>query len=89
MLKSLLYSALLLAVSFNVAAKDWTGSIFPAFNLQNQKGEWVNNQVFKDQWVAYYFYPRDHTKGCSIEAANFAESYKKLKAKRTQNLENL
>lgn len=66
---------------FNTSAlaKNWAGSLFPDYKLQNQRGEWVTNASFKDSWVAYYFYPKNHTPGCSVEAAKFAENYNTLR----------
>ncbi len=71
---------LVLAFSTNLYAQDWTGKSFPKFELANQHGETINNDSFKGEWVVYYFYPKDDTPGCSIEAENFAKNHEALKA---------
>jgi peroxiredoxin Q/BCP len=47
------------------------GSKAPDFTLQSQEGKTVNLHDFRGQWVVLYFYPKDMTKGCTIEAHNF------------------
>jgi peroxiredoxin Q/BCP len=39
---------------------------------------------FSDQWVVLYFYPKDDTPGCTVEAKDFTEfnqQFNQLKAK--------
>lgn len=38
----------------------------------NQDGEEVSLDDFKGKWVVLYFYPKDNTPGCSIEAQDFS-----------------
>jgi peroxiredoxin Q/BCP len=71
---------ILMVVSMALQAADWTGKAFPQFKLSNQYGEVVTNGTLQDHWVVYYFYPKDDTPGCSIEAENFAKNYEALKA---------
>src|SRR3984957_17166456 len=47
------------------------GSAAPDFTLKSQEGKTVNLHDFKGQWVDLYFYPKDMTHGCTIEAHNF------------------
>src|SRR5271170_3985035 len=47
------------------------GSNAPDFTLQSQEGKTVSLKDFKGQWVVLYFYPKDMTQGCTIEAHNF------------------
>src|ERR1017187_8877636 len=47
------------------------GSKAPDFTLQSQEGKTVILKDFHGQWVVLYFYPKDMTKGCTIEAHNF------------------
>ena len=53
-----------------------TGTTAPAFSLpgssrsQPDQSNW-SLQDFKGRWVAVYFYPRDFTGGCTIEARGF------------------
>jgi peroxiredoxin Q/BCP len=47
------------------------GNQAPAFSLPNQEGAQVSLDQFKGKWVVLYFYPKDFTSGCTIEAHNF------------------
>ena len=47
------------------------GSNAPAFSLPSQDGKLVNLKDFQGKWVVVYFYPKDQTPGCTIEAHNF------------------
>jgi thioredoxin-dependent peroxiredoxin len=48
-----------------------TGDAAPAFVLKNQDGETVRFKDFARKWVVMYFYPKDMTPGCTIEAHEF------------------
>ena len=47
------------------------GSAAPAFTLTSNEGKQVNLSDFKGKWVVLYFYPKDFTQGCTIQARNF------------------
>jgi peroxiredoxin Q/BCP len=47
------------------------GNQAPGFSLPNQEGAPVSLDQFKGKWVVLYFYPKDFTSGCTIEAHNF------------------
>ncbi|HXW92124.1 MAG TPA: peroxiredoxin [Terriglobales bacterium] len=47
------------------------GNPAPAFSLPDQEGAQVSLDQFKGKWVVLYFYPKDFTSGCTIEAHNF------------------
>ena len=47
----------------------------PAFTLQNQNGESVSLSSFLGKRVVLYFYPKDHTPGCTRQACAFAGAY--------------
>jgi peroxiredoxin Q/BCP len=72
---SILLLSLSLAAVFTVAADQpqppVAGSPAPAFSLPNQEGAQVSLDQFKGKWVVLYFYPKDFTQGCTIEAHNF------------------
>src|SRR5678815_909513 len=48
-----------------------TGSPAPAFSLPDQDGKVVSLPDLAGRWVVLYFYPRDDTPGCTIEACEF------------------
>ena len=47
------------------------GTAAPDFTLKSQEGKTVSLHDFKGKWVVVYFYPKDMTQGCTIEAHNF------------------
>ncbi len=47
------------------------GSPAPDFTLNSQDGKPVSLHDFKGKWVVLYFYPKDFTSGCTVEAHNF------------------
>jgi peroxiredoxin Q/BCP len=47
------------------------GSNAPAFTLPSQDGSMVSLGQHRGQWVILYFYPKDHTPGCTVEAHKF------------------
>lgn len=50
------------------------GEEAPGFCLPDQNGEEVCLDGFLGRWVVLYFYPRDNTKGCTMEAIDFTSS---------------
>src|SRR6266478_2432322 len=47
------------------------GAAAPDFTLNSQENKPVSLHDFKGKWIVLYFYPKDFTKGCTIEAHNF------------------
>jgi thioredoxin-dependent peroxiredoxin len=47
------------------------GSAAPDFTLNSQENKPVSLHDFKSKWVVLYFYPKDFTSGCTVEAHNF------------------
>ena len=47
------------------------GQEAPDFSLPSQDGSQVGLKDFRGRWVILYFYPKDNTPGCTIEAHNF------------------
>jgi peroxiredoxin Q/BCP len=59
------------------------GAAAPEFTLNSQEGKPITLKKLHGKWVVLYFYPKDFTKGCTIEAHNFQADlpeYKKKKA---------
>ena len=52
----------------------------PAFTLPSQDGSNVSLSDFKGKWVVLYFYPKDGTPGCTIEAHNFQRDIAKYQS---------
>lgn len=47
------------------------GKPAPDFTLKNDEGKDVSLKDYRGKWVVLYFYPKDFTSGCTIEARNF------------------
>lgn len=54
------------------------GKKAPDFTLLNQDGKKVKLSQFSGQNVVLYFYPKDNTSGCTIEACNFRDTFSEL-----------
>lgn len=55
------------------------GAKAPAFSLKNTEGKTVKLSDFKGKKVALYFYPKDMTPGCTVEACGFRDDFAQLK----------
>lgn len=58
------------------------GSPAPDFTLPDPQGGAASLKDFRGSWLVLYFYPRDNTSGCTLEAVDFtarAGDFKKLK----------
>jgi peroxiredoxin Q/BCP len=75
--KYILLVALLVITS--IAAKPFgtvaevpaAGAAAPTFKLTTNEGKEARLSDFKGKWVVLYFYPKDFTSGCTLEAHNF------------------
>lgn len=55
------------------------GKIAPSFNLPCDDGDNIDLSSLRGQNVVLYFYPKDDTPGCTIEAQDFAKNIEKFK----------
>ncbi len=72
-----------MALMASAAEMPKEGQQAPAVALPSQDGGMVDLKSFKGKWVVLYFYPKDMTQGCTIEAHNFQQDlpkYDKLNA---------
>ena len=46
----------------------------PDFTLPNSEGQDVSLADFAGQWLVVYFYPKDDTPGCTVEACSFRDA---------------
>ena len=81
-MKNILLSLLIFIFSAPIFADEpiIIGSDAPAFNLQDQNGDWHALADYRGQWLAVYFYPKDDTPGCTKEACNFRDNIYAFKA---------
>ena len=49
------------------------GKKAPHFELPNQDEETKTLDDYKGKWLVTYFYPKDDTPGCTVEAQEFTE----------------
>lgn len=47
------------------------GAAAPGFTLPSQEGTSVSLSGYRGRWVVLYFYPKDESAGCTVEAHNF------------------
>jgi thioredoxin-dependent peroxiredoxin len=69
------------AVALNDAPA--VGDPAPDFKLTSNEGKLAGLGDFKGKWLVLYFYPKDFTSGCTMEAHNFQQDldkYTKLNA---------
>jgi peroxiredoxin Q/BCP len=60
------------AFAANEAQKQpMAGSPAPDFSLATSDGSQVSLKDNRGKWVVLYFYPKDFTSGCTVEAKNF------------------
>lgn len=79
MIKSLFSSGALLMVAAGLtgvsaagaADAPSVGAAAPDVSLTSGEGQTVNLKEFHGKWVVLYFYPKDFTGGCTLEAHNF------------------
>ena len=57
------------------------GDKAPEFKLKSDNGETLSLRDFKGKKVILYFYPKDMTSGCTVEACDFRDNIKKFEKK--------
>ena len=63
-----------------VAEPPVVGSSAPDFALTTNEGNQAALKDFRGKWVVLYFYPKDFTSGCTLEAHNFQTDLAKYQA---------
>lgn len=57
------------------------GQAAPDFEAKDQNGDTIKLSDFRGKKVVLYFYPKDDTPTCTVEACNFRDNYADLQAK--------
>jgi peroxiredoxin Q/BCP len=92
-LSTLVASCLILLAWFNFtpAAQAMGGKLpslnqsAPEFTLPTHTGDGkISLSDYRGKWVVLYFYPKDFTSGCTLEARRFQQDLPKYRAKNTQ-----
>lgn len=85
---TLLIAAIIVALAGGLAIRSFAdsavipqvGQMAPAFTLPSQEGTPVSLDTYRGKWVVLYFYPKDMTSGCTMEAHNFQRDLSKYRA---------
>ena len=82
LLLSLLVCALILLPVIVYAAGDLpeVGKAAPDFQLTTNESNQASLKDYRGKWVVLYFYPKDFTSGCTLEAHNFQRDLAKYAA---------
>jgi peroxiredoxin Q/BCP len=67
--------------SASAAAGIKIGDRAPSFVLQDQTGAMVSSETLRGSSYLIYFYPKDDTPGCTLEACSFRDSMPRFNAK--------
>ena len=61
-----------LLILMETGVDSFIGRPAPPFCLPDAEGKEVCLESFRGKWVVLYFYPRDNTPGCTLEAIQFS-----------------
>ena len=78
---AILFLLLMVPGCSQAASVPQVGTMAPDFTLPSQDGSKISLSQFKGKWVVLYFYPKDMTSGCTIEAHNFERDQPQYEAK--------
>lgn len=56
------------------------GAKAPAFSVPNETGEMISLKSLQGKVVVLYFYPKDHTPGCTQESCDFRDNFARVKS---------
>lgn len=56
------------------------GDIAPHFEAKNQDGKTISLNDYKGKKLVLYFYPKDNTPTCTVEACNLRDNYERFKS---------
>lgn len=76
-------AVLLLLAALTLSAAELfpeVGAAAPDFSLKSDQGTATSLKDFRGKWVVLYFYPKDFTGGCTVEAKNFQRDLEKYEA---------
>src|SRR5207248_7824345 len=85
-MKNMILSALIALGTFTLMTAAETskqpaaGTSAPDFSLATGDGSQVSLRDYRGKWVVLYFYPKDFTSGCTLEAKNFQRDLSKYES---------
>jgi peroxiredoxin Q/BCP len=83
-MKNMILSAIIALGTFTLMAAAETskqpvaGTPAPDFSLTTSDGSQISLKDYRGKWVVLYFYPKDFTSGCTMEARNFQRDLAKF-----------
>lgn len=77
---SLIVALIACGLAAGAAEVPAVGTAAPEFTLTTNEGKPASLKDFKGKWVVLYFYPKDFTGGCTLEARNFQRDLEKYNA---------
>jgi peroxiredoxin Q/BCP len=79
----LFLSAITCAFAAEQTSAPAVGAMAPDVSLPSGDGSSVSLKDYRGKWVVLYFYPKDFTSGCTLEAHNFQRDLAKYEALHT------
>lgn len=79
-LSALLFVGLIVGGAFAAADAPAVGSVAPEFTLTTNEGKQTSLKDYRGKLVVLYFYPKDFTSGCTLQARNFQRDLAKYEA---------
>ena len=67
----LVAAVMVTALAYSPADQPAVGAMAPEFSLTNNENKQVSLKDYRGKWVVLYFYPKDFTSGCTLQARNF------------------
>src|ERR1700752_661986 len=65
------FATLALMQGADTTTQPTAGTAAPDFSLATSDGSQVSLKDYRGKWIVLYFYPKDFTRGCTMEAHNF------------------
>lgn len=72
------WSVFMLSSAYADTTPPTVGAPAPDFSLTSNEGVQANLKEYRGKWVVLYFYPKDFTSGCTLEAQNFQRDLAKF-----------
>src|SRR5467141_2681261 len=77
---ALLIAAIVAQGAYATTEAPAVGTNAPDFTLTTNEGNQAGLKDFRGKWVVLYFYPKDFTSGCTLEAHNFERDLTKYQS---------